>query len=334
MTVICRNCGSEIPDGLRKCIICGAELEARIDPNPVEKNKVIELGNKNKQDNPPKKKYVRKHQEKQTEQGKQEKKAMLTHYITWASIGAVFIFLCIGSMGGMVEPTKYYTPHSAKDTTQEESAPIEAEEYDISLDCNESTIELAEGESRELFLTASGEDVPDKFVLYPEDSYENTEWVWGGWIDTKTITVFCTGLSEGEERVRFRLNDYNDEEKTYAETYIDVKVIPKDEVEEGSQEEIDEECYIVSDIDSLHLSVGESQETTISVGGINLPEAFYIQILSTNVVSSKWGEWISDNDVSITFTGEEPGRVKLKVSMYDSDTDKEVAHSYINLEVE
>ena len=53
--MICRNCGSEIPDGLRKCIICGAELEARIEPNPVETNKVIALGNKNKQDNPPKK---------------------------------------------------------------------------------------------------------------------------------------------------------------------------------------------------------------------------------------------------------------------------------------
>ena len=331
MTVICRNCGSEIPDGLRKCIICGAELEARIEPNPVEKNKVIELGNKNKQDNPPKKKYVRKHQEKQTEQGKQEKKAMLTHFITWASIGAVFIFLCLGSMGGTAKP---YTPHSAKDITQEESAPIEDEEYDISLDCNESIIELAEGESRELYLTASGEDVPDRFALYPEDSHENTEWVWGGWIDSKTVTVFCTGLSEGEEKVRFTLNDYNDEEKIYAETYIDVKVIPKDEVEGESQAEIDEDCYILSDINNLHLSVGESRETTISVGGINLPETFYLQILNTNVVSSKWGEWITDNDASITFTGEMPGRVKLKVTLYDSDTDEEVAHSYINLEVE
>lgn len=328
--MICSNCGSEIPDGLRKCIICGADLEARIEPNPAENNKVIELGNKNEQKNPPKKKYIRKHQEKQTEQGKKEK---LAKYISWACIGAVFMFLCIGSMGGTAEPTKLYTPHSAKDTTQEESVPIEDEEYDISLDCNESIIELAEGENRELTLTASGEDVPDNFVLYCEDSPENTEWVWGGWIDNKTITVFCTGLSEGEERVRFTLNDYNDEDKAYAETYIDVKVIPKDEVEGGSQEEIDEECHIVSDINSFHLSVGESQDTTISVEGINLPETFYLRILNTNVVSSEWGEWISDNVASITFKGEEPGRVKLKVSLYDSDTDEELAHSYIYLEV-
>lgn len=329
--MICRNCGSEIPDGLRKCIICGADLEVRIEPNPVEKNKVIEPGNKNEQNNPPKKKYVRKPQEKQTKQRKQKKKARLAKYASWASIGAVFMFLCIGSME---EPTMFYTPHPAKDTTQEESVPIEDDEYDINLDCNESTIELAEGESRELMLTASGEDVPDRFVLYPEGSHENIEWVWGGWIDNKTVTIFCTGLSEGEEKVRFTLNDYNDEEKAYAETYIDVKVIPKDEVEEESQAEIDEECYIVSDINSLHLSVGESQETTFSVGGTNLPERFYLHILGTNVVSSVWGEWVSDDVASITFTGEEPGRVKLKVSLCDDDTDEELAHSYIDLEVE
>ena len=114
---------------------------------------------------------------------------------------------------------------------------------------------------------------------------------------------------------------------------MDLTVIPRGE-NDSQEGEIDEAHYLVSSVDSLHLSVGESQEIMISAEGTDLPDEYYFSILGSGVISSEWGEWVSDNTAAITITGKNSGRVKLKLLLHDAVTDEETAHTYIYIEVE
>ena len=364
--MICNNCGTEVPDDLKKCIFCGAELEAKIQPGPAAKKikpKTINDQKKLNDQREPVKRYVRIDTPKD-----QGKKTGLISAIVIVSIILALLLIFIGivpvwndsSETGSAPAeeqtlpvaTELASPDDAGDdanadtssqleeetteTEQEDSPAIVEPEYDIYLDSNEDSIQLEVGESREIILAASGEDLPERFSIYTAEDSDHIEWVWGGWIDDNTATVIITGLSEGEGRIRYTLNGLSDSEKVYADTYVDLTVIPRGENDGGSGQEgdIDEAHYLVSSVDSLHLSVGESQEIMISAEGTDLPDKYYFSILGSGVISSEWGEWVSNNTSAITITGENSGRVKLKFLMHDADTDEEIAHTYIDIEVE
>ena len=380
--MICNNCGTEVPDDLKKCIFCGAELEVKIQSGPATKKikpKTINDQKKLNDQKKPVKRYVRIDTPKD-----QEKKTGLVIAIVIVSIILALLFIFIGivpiwndsSETGSAPAEEQTLPvetelassddenadvssqltegttendqedsqventqeDNADESSQEVGPAIVESEYDIYLDSNEDSIQLEVGESREIILAASGEDLPERFSIstYTVGDSDHIEWVWGGWIDNNTATVIITGLTEGEGRIRYTLNDYEDSEKVYADTYVDLTVIPRGENDGGSGQEgeIDEAHYLVSSVDSLHLSIGESQEIMISAEGTDLPDTFYFNRLGSGIVSSEWGEWVSDNTAAITITGEVSGRVKLKFIMYDNDTDEEIAYTYVDIVVE
>ena len=371
--MICNNCGTEVPDDLKKCIFCGAELEVKIQPGPATKKikpKTINDQKKLNDQKKPVKRYVRIDTPKD-----QEKKTGLVIAIVIVSIILALLFIFIGivpiwndsSETGSAPAEEQTLPVATElassddagdddanadassqleeettetdqedgqtETDQEDSPAIVESEYDIYLDSNEDSIQLEVGESREIILAASGEDLPERFSIYTAEDSDHIEWIWGGWIDDNTATVIITGLSEGEGRIRYTLNGLEDSEKVYADTYVDLTVIPRGE-NDSQEGEIDEAHYLVSSVDSLHLSVGESQEIMISAEGTDLPDEYYFSILGSGVISSEWGEWVSDNTAAITITGKNSGRVKLKLLLHDAVTDEETAHTYIYIEVE
>ena len=160
--------------------------------------------------------------------------------------------------------------------------------------------------------------------------------MWGGWIDEKSAFVYVTGLSEGEESIRYTVNESNNSEKVFAETNLNIAVVPNDG--EGTQEEdgFDESHYIESSIDSLHLSVGESKEIMISIHGTELPDSYYLRFFGGGFASGVWGDWTDENEntMPLTFTGIIAGKMKVKITLRDSDTDEEIAHTYVDIEVE
>ena len=153
------------------------------------------------------------------------------------------------------------------------------------LECSEKNARLKIGESLEIELTVSGDDIPGNYSLYVPDTFDHIEWKWGKWIDDHTATATITALSEGTETVRVTLNEFENGEKVFADTYVDVIIVSENEAEK------DEAHYIVSSVDSLHLSVGESKKISISANGTDLPESFAFGYLPGDICNGEWGDW-------------------------------------------
>ena len=378
--MICNYCGNEVPDGLRKCIICGADLSNSIKGKTVEsveKKKDLQDKKSEKKRIKPKK-AIKKNNQVNTKNLKR-KRTIFVGGVTVCCIGVFTLFACLGVKNNPYKDNNTQTEklvsgeasesastivangsdensdHSlqSEDDTMENNQEsvttdnnhesseaaeesIEEQEYDIKLESDESNIQLKTGECREIVLTASGEDLPEQYSLYCWGDPQHCELMWGGWIDEKSAFVYVTGLSEGEESIKYTINEPDNSENVFAETNLNIAVVPNDG--EGTQEEdgFDESHYIVSSTDSLHLSVGESKEIMISIHGTELPDSYYLQFFGGGFASGVWGDWTdeSENTMPLTFTGIIAGKMKIKITLRDSDTYEEIAHTYVDIEVE
>lgn len=368
--MICNYCGNEVPDGLRKCIICGADLSNSIKVKTVEsveKKKDLQV-KKSEKKRIKSKKAIKKNQV--NTKNLKRKRTIFVGGLTVCCIGVFVLFTYLGVKNNPYEDNKTQTEkmvsgeesesastivangsdensdHSSQseddtmENNQERSEAaeesIEEQEYDIKLESDESNIQLKTGECREIVLTASGEDLPEQYSLYSWGDPQYCELMWGGWIDEKSAFVYVTGLSEGEESIKYTVNEPNNSEKVFAEANLNIAVVPNDG--EGTQEEdgFDESHYIESSIDSLHLSVGESKEIMISIHGTELPDSYYLWFFGGGFASGVWGDWTDENEntMPLTFTGSIAGKMKIKIALRDSDTDEEIAHTYVDIEVE
>ena len=78
---------------------------------------------------------------------------------------------------------------------------------------------------------------------------------------------------------------------------------------------------------------GESTKLTISASG-DCPDKYYLSWGAYPNVSGEWGEWITNNSVEITVTGDDISEGYCRFYIYDADTDECVGYADIYVTIQ
>ena len=168
-----------------------------------------------------------------------------------------------------------------------------------------SALTLLIGKSESINVYQSmGEEATLSYEIENESGEETVvSCEWGDWTDTWDVPIKITGAGEGTCYIHLRLKD--DAGNVYDEDYIYVTV-RKEAIDVG----------LSASPSSLTIAKGESAATRVTLDKV---DGFYLYstVADTSVVSTVWGEWITDNSLPLTVYGLKAGNTTIRIDVYD-----------------